>query len=281
MSSQDTRVPKMSDLADAAVRRAVRNEALTHPATLYPITGGILGALAWYLFGSPVLLAAGLGAILTGLTGLTINYFFRDKTFAARYVEKLKQQLAARDEDLLTSLRQGLEECGGITAIRSEANQGLAQFDKVRQKYADLNALIEEKIGSGELTLGQIWAVAEQVYLGVLDNLKEVVSLVRGFATTDREDLDNHIKRLSRTAAEGDADKREMETLKKRRRLWKEQVRKVEELLARNEEALTQLEEITLAVSGIRSDDALAAVDTTQSTRRLQELGDRISRDRS
>jgi hypothetical protein len=67
-----------------------------------------------------------------------------------------------------------------------------------------------------------------------------------------------------------------METLRKRRRLWDDQLDNVNELLTRNEEALTQLEEVAVAIAAIRSGEGFATVNTTESVKRLHELADRI-----
>ncbi|MDQ7781467.1 MAG: hypothetical protein RDU20_01215 [Desulfomonilaceae bacterium] len=277
MSEGETRLPGMNDFAPEAVRRAIRKESLTHPATLYPGVVGILGAVAWGLFGAPVLLGVSFGAFLLSLTGLTVNYFFRDGTIARRYVEFLKKQLAEKEEDLLRNLQQDLMECRDIAAADRYVRQGSDQFDKIRRKYDNLNKLVEDKLGSGELSLGGVWAAAEQVYLGVLENLRNVVNSLHSISTIDPLYISDRLNWLSGIEKPDDADLREMETLRRRERLRVEQLQRVNEYLTRNEEALTRLEEATIAVAAIRSDDGFTGVDTEHSVERLRELAREIN----
>lgn len=276
MNQAESSLPPARDFAPMAVRRAVRTEALTHPLTLYPAVTGLLGGLAWALFGSPILLGVAFGGALVGLAGLTVNYFFRDKTFAMRYVEHLKEQMAARERTLLESLGEALQSCTAIEGTEEYAQQGLEQFERVQQKYESLMRLLEQKLGSGELALGGIWAATEQVYLGVLENLRQVESLLRSIATIDQAYIDHRLEKLSRIAAPDEADVRESQTLLKRKKLREDQLRNVNEILTQNEEALTQLEEATIAVSAIRSGERFTAVNTLSSMKRLRELADTL-----
>jgi len=277
MNEGETRVPGISDFAPEAVRRAIRNESLTHPATLYPGVVGVLGAIAWGLFGAPILLGVTLGAFLISMTGMTVNYFFRDKVIAGRYVELLKKQLAEKEERLLENLHQDLISCKGITGADHFTKQGLDQFEKIRHKYENLNKLVDEKLGSGELSLGGVWAATEQVYLGVLENLRNVVNSLQSISTIDPVYINDRLSWLSGLEKPDDADLREIETLRKREQLRIDQFQRVNEYLTRNEEALTRLEEATIAVSAIRSDDGFTGIDTEHSVERLRELAQEIN----
>lgn len=277
MNKGESRHPGISDFAPDAVRRAIRNESLTHPATLYPGVVGILGAVAWGLFGAPVLLGISFGAFLISLTGLTVNYFFRDKIIADRYVEVLKKQLAEKEEQLLKNLHQDLMESMSVAGAEHHAEQGLDQFEKIRRKYDSLNKLVDEKLGSGELSLGGVWAATEQVYLGVLENLRIIANLLQSISTIDPRYISDRLDWLAGLEKPDDADIREIETLRTREQLRNDQLQKVNEYLTRNEEALTRLEEATIAVSAIRSDDGFTEVDTEQSVARLRDLAREIN----
>lgn len=276
MSREEPRLPGIGDFAPKAVRRAIRNESLTHPATIYPGVAGILGGVAWALFGSPVLLGAAFGALLIGLTSMTVNYFFRDNAIAERYVEHLKKQMAEREERLLKDLKQNLAQCRDIPGAKHYATQGLEQFTKIRKKYDNLNNLVEQKLGSGELALGGVWAAMEQVYLGVLENLKSIVTALQSISTIDPRYIRNRLRWLAALDHPTEADRREVETLRERERLRTEQLEKVNEFLTRNEEALTRLEETTVTISAIRSDEEFTTVQTDDSVERLRQLARQI-----
>lgn len=264
--------PSAEDFAPKSVMRAVRNEALTHPVTLYPLVLGALGGLAGFLFASPVFLMLGFGSVLTGLAGLTVNYFFRDKVLAARYTERLKEEMAKRQETHLKEISDELIACRLIEGAEKYAEQGLEQFAMIQKKYDALRNLVEEKLGGGELELGGIWGASEQVYLGVLDNLKDVASSLRGVGSIDVAYIDSRLRQLAELKHPEPADTREVETLRKRKGLRAGLLAKANDLLTCNEEALTQMEETAVAVSGIRSDDGFTEIDPETSMERLRDL---------
>lgn len=268
--------PSADDFSPKAVMRAVRNEALTHPVTLYPLVVGALGGLAGFLFASPAFLMLGFGSVLTGLAGLTVNYFFRDKVLAARYAERLKEELTERQELHLQEIFDDLNGCRIMGGAEKYAEQGLEQFAMIQKKYDTLRNLIEEKIGGGEFELGGIWGASEQVYLGVLDNLKDVVSALRGVDAIDLIYIESRLKQLAKLKDPEPADVREVETLKKRRKLRESLLGRANDLLTSNEEALTQMEETAVAVSGIRSDDGFTEIDPQTSMERLRDLAKSI-----
>jgi hypothetical protein len=276
MTQEEKGLPPARDFAPNALKRAIRAEALTHPLTLYPSVVGVLGGLAWALFGSPLLLGVAFGGIVVGLSGLTVNYFFRDRTFAKRYVEQLKKMAAEREQALLDGLRTGLQACQSIPGAEEYAAQALEQFVRIGQKYDNIMKLLDQKLGSGELALGGIWAAAEQVHLGVLENLRRIEHLLQGTATIDETYIHQRLDRLSQLAKLDEADIREVETLKKRKALREELLHTVNELLTQNEEALTQLEETAVAVAGIPSEERFTSIDTLDSVKRLRELATAI-----
>lgn len=276
MSQEEKNLPPARDFAPSALKRAVRAEALTHPLTLYPSVVGVLGGLAWALFGSPLLLGVAFGGIVLGLSGLTVNYFFRDSVFAKRYVEQLKKVAAEREQALLDGLRTGLQACQSIPGAEEYSLQALEQFVRIRQKYENIMKLLDQKLGSGELALGGIWAASEQVHLGVLENLRRIEHLLQSIATIDETYIHQRLHRLSQLSRLDEADIREVETLKKRKALREEQLHTVNELLTQNEEALTQLEETAVAVADIPSEERFTSMDTLDSVKRLRELATAI-----
>lgn len=264
--------PSAADFAPKAVMRAVRNEALTHPVTLYPLVLGVLGGLTGFLFTSPAFLMLGFGSVLTGLAGLTINYFFRDKALAARYTQRLREESSKRLELHLRSISDDLNACRSIPGAEKYAEQGLEQFNMIQGKYDALRRLVEEKLGGGEMELGGVWGASEQVYLGVLDNLKDVARSLRGVGAIDVAYIESRLRQLAKLKKPQQADIREVETLKKRWRLRNSLLGKANDLLTCNEEAMTQMEETAVAVSGIRSDDGFTEIDPQTSMERLRDL---------
>jgi len=273
--------PRTNDFSPAAVRRAVLKESITHPATLYPGVLAVLGALAGTLFGSPVFIMAGMGAALAAGCGFTVNFFFRAETLASKYFEGLSGKITAAEESRLDELFQELKNSELIPGAENPAARAAEQFVRVRQKYGSLHELLEQKLGSGEVSVGNIWAAGEQVYLGVLDNLRDAATIFRNISEIDIARTEVRLGELSRRAESSRVEAREKETLKKRMKLIDDQLGHVNELLARNEEAITQLEDAAAAIAALDSDDNLASVDPSISVGRLRELASSLRKQES
>lgn len=280
-SEQAGEVPStVSDFSKSAIQRAVRNEALTHPMTLFPGVLAVLGGLAWGLFGIPLFLWGAFGGAFIGATSLIVNYCFRDRTLGAKYVQRLSEQLAARQEQVFSSLNEDLKACSSIPGGEGHVTQALEQFTRIRQKYDNLQRLLEQNLGSGLLLEGRIWGASEQVYLGVLDNLRQVVTILQSIATIDPHYINEQVRQLSRLRKPSDADQRELATLNKRAKLRKSQLEKVNDILSRNEEAMTQIEEATTALASMQAGDSFAEVDPEISIRELRDLAEKVQASR-
>lgn len=272
MPKRGTAPPTIDDFSRKAIQRAVLKEAATHPATLYPIVAGALGGLAGVLFVSPIGLGAAFLGGLTGLGGLIVNYFFRNETFAKQYMQQLTDKMALLEQDRVAGLKEDLIKSKEIPGLAPYATQAVEQFKRIRQKYDNIRELLDRNESQDETTMGSIWGAADQVYLGVLDNLAEVVNLAERVRSIDPDYIKKRLRFLSKLARPTEADKREVETLKARMGLRKKRTQEINELLTRNEEALTQMEETAQELSGLRAGDSFALVDSRVSMDRLKEL---------
>jgi hypothetical protein len=268
--------PQLREISQDAIRRAVRNEALTHPLTLYPTVGAVLGGLVWAVFGAPMFLWAAFGGSLLGVTSLIVNYCFRDRVLGGTYVRKLNERLSEHNQQLVSTLIKDLEGCSDVHGAEERVKQGLEQFAKIRPVYDNLRTLLEQMPLGGELEYGRIWVASEQAYLGVLDNLRDAVTTLKSVSTIEPDHVRRSIERLSALPAPTEADRRETATLEKRLGIRDEQLRRVDEILARNEETITQMEETTAAIATRGSDDTFADVSPEKSAEHLRQLAEKI-----
>ncbi len=282
MPKERAKPPTIHDFSPEAIQRAVLREAVTHPVTLFPLVAAALGGLSGALFSSPVALGAALAASLTGLGSLVVHYFFRNETIAKQYVEGLTERMEHREEERMESLKEELIKSKTLPGVEPYATQAVEQFTRVNHKYEKIRRLLDKKIYSDEEAIGSIWGAAELVYLGVLDNLTEVASMVESISSIDPDYINGRLDFLSRIAELTDSDVREVETLKRRIQIRNDRLQETNELLTRNEEALTQMEETGQALSNIRSDGAFTEVSSQRSTQRLRDLARSIQdRDRT
>lgn len=267
--------PTLSDFSQKAIQRAIRNEALCHPVTLYSGVTAALAALSWASFGVPSFLWAAFGSAVVSLGSLIVNYCFRDRTLGETYIRRLNERFSQRKQEVLHSLFSDLQACANIPGAQEHVAQGLEQFTKTKQSYDNLREVLEQNLGAHGLDYGRMWGASEQAYLGVLDNLRQVVTILKSLTALDTDYIEQRLRQLAALSRLADADKREQVTLLKRRSVYEEQLQKVNDILTRNEEAITGIEEATAAVVAMGTDDTFADVDPETSIKQLRELAEK------
>ncbi len=272
MKSGGDEPPTLSDFSKKAVGNAVLTEAVTHPATLYTTVVGVLGALAWGLLGSDASAYVSFASFLAASGAFVVNYFFRYKTLASRYVEDLVRRSEEEKRAKVDSIGGELKRYDHLEGAGPLVLQGVEQFTRARQKYDNLNALIQARLGSGDLSIGRVLGAAERVYMSVLDNLDRIRHILESVSTIDPHYIRARMKHLTGLKKPTDADRQEMETLNARLKLRSEQLGRINELLTVNEQAMTRLEEATAQLAAAHTEDSETMVDAEASIARLKEL---------
>lgn len=275
MDAEGSTPPTLSDFSQKAIQTAIRNEALTHPVTLYAGVGTVLTALSWATFGVPIFLWAALGGAVLSASSLIVNYCFRDRSLGETYIQRLNDRLAREKESVLLSLQEELKQCAHIQGAHDYVEQGLEQFTRSKLSYDNFQEILEQSFGSGRLDYGRIWGASEQAYLGVLDNLKQVATVLKSLSTIDPDYIRHRLDQLDALVQLTDADRRERVTLLKRAQVREEQLQKVNEILTRNEEAITGIEEATASLATTGPGESFSDVDPEVSIRQLRELAEK------
>jgi hypothetical protein len=264
--------PTLKDFSKKSINNAVIKESLTHPASLFPGVLTILCGLSGALFSSPLLFAASAGTFLTGAVGFIVNFCFRYDSIGRRYLDSLSQGIIDRKADLIKSLQSDLSGCLGID--RDRCQQGITQFSAVDQKYTEIKHLLAAKLSDRELLRQRFVGSVEQVYLSVLDNLREIVGILLGLP--DNEEDPRRIRKSNEQEMD-EAERRQIAAISKRRQLRLAQLKKVDDLLAKNEEAFTQLEEAAVAISSMRTEEKFSDTGPEESIRQLREIAQRAT----
>ncbi|MEM9300514.1 MAG: hypothetical protein AAGE01_00300 [Pseudomonadota bacterium] len=253
------------DFSPKAINRAVLKESTQHPTVLYPAGAAVIGGLAAIALG-PGLVA--LGAMAAGgviaTSGLLINRFARRDFFASRYVRKLREQALNRHSELLEFLKKGLKQ------IDSEL--GYRQLQRVQEKFDAYQEVLGGKFKPHTLTYSRYLGIAEQVYFAVLDNLNRIVGVSRSIAAIDVEYSRRRIAELEAGAVESDAARNELATLRQRLELDVEQRARIEDWLAANEVAMTQLDTTAMTLATVETTQGLAKVNLETAMDELQRL---------
>ncbi|MFV2063440.1 MAG: hypothetical protein ACC726_07985 [Chloroflexota bacterium] len=148
------------------------------------------------------------------------------------------------------------------------------QLQAIGEKRDNLVAMLDRRLDAGELTYSRYLSTAQQVYLAVISNLREVSVAMGSISTIDADYIDARLTELKGEA--GASTEAEVSSLQDRRSLATTQESKVAYLLAQNESAMTLLDRTSTALAdapiGLTPQDAEAAMEA------LEELADRAGR---
>ncbi len=157
---------------------------------------------------------------------------------------------------------------------RLEDQRPLYQLDAIGEKRDNLTSVLDQRLDAGELTYARYQSTAQQVYLAVISNLREVSIAKKSVSAIDVDYVDS---RLAELRADKEADTQtEITSLEDRRALATTQDAKAAYLLAQNESAMTLLDRTATALAdapiGIAPQDAEAAMEA------LEALADRAGK---
>jgi len=176
--------------------------------------------------------------------------------------------LAGQTKQSIIDLRRELQR------VREE--QGLKQIDLLQNKYNAFNDILENKFNKGEITFTRYHAMVEQVFLAVLDNLKQITNMRQAINVIDEGHITKRINDLQ-SRAQTRTGQEELDALIGRYRLLQNQRDKVQERLAQNESAMTKMDEVMAAISVINPGQSRASMDMEDAMKELETLALRAS----
>jgi hypothetical protein len=168
-----------------------------------------------------------------------------------------------------------------IATLRAELDaladtQPTEQLDALLSKRQSLINVLERRLDAGELTYARYLSTSQQVFASALDNLHEVAVAYESISTIDEPYIARRLAELDADDSDAESADRERATLERRRELRNDQRRRIAQLLAQNESALTALNRTTTALAdvpiGKKPEDADAAMAA------LEELADRAAK---
>jgi hypothetical protein len=266
------RLPSAADYLPEVIQKQVISLGVKHPATVYPMALGAGSAFVGWLFSAPMLYLIALVGMLSGPAWAIAQIFFFREKISLRYIQQLNERQKQYRAEARILLEAELKECRDIEGLESYTAQGIAQFAGIREKFETVRELLKVKLHEEELTYGRFLGAAEQVNLSVLDNLKDIVSLLKSMASIRPVHIRERLKKLSEIKSKSEDDLKQQAALEKRLALREEQIHKVKNLLTKNEEALTEMEKISAAIADWQTDEHFARTDFESAIARLQEL---------
>ena len=165
-----------------------------------------------------------------------------------------------------------------IAALRAQLeplddSQPTEQLDALLQKRQSLINVLQRRLDAGELTYARYLSTSQQVFSSALGNLHEVAVANESISTINETYIDRRLAELADDDSDVESAERERATLERRREMRTRQRRRIAQLLAQNESALTALDRTTTALAdvpiGKKPEDTEAAMAA------LEELADR------
>lgn len=242
-------LPNMNDYLPATIRKKVVNVGIKHPATLYPIALGSSSAIAGLFLGFPVLYIAAFASIFLGSVWAIIQIFFLYEKIGSTYIQHLNERQKEYGLYVKTLLEKDLNACRSVKEIEAYAEEGIRQLSLIQEKLANVRSLLKIKLHHHELAFGRFFGAAEQVALIALNNLKNIVNLLKSAGTIRPIYIQRSLNKLAMHKPQTHEDIKQSASLESRLLLREYQLRRVSSLLIKNEETITEMERISSAVA--------------------------------
>jgi hypothetical protein len=271
VAESNTRANSATDFSPRAVSRAVLGETLSKPYVLYPTAIGVLGGLAAVVLGPALVFVAPAAVGLTvGLGSWAVDYTFRRDKHAADYLKRLHETLAGRVDETIATLRAEFDEL--------KFEPGLAQMAELQNKFKAFEQLLRRKLDPSEMTFGRYLGMTEQVFLAGLDNLARISDTLKGLSAIDVKHANKRLKELAGDGVDSKAQDREIASLQERLALHQRQRDQIDQWLAENESAMTQIDHVMAAIANLDTSASHATMTMESAMQDLKGLADRAPR---
>lgn len=146
------------------------------------------------------------------------------------------------------------------------------QADRLYSRYRHVMGVVGGRFVSGELAFERSRSLVTEVCLGAVDTLTSMASQASGVVGVDEDFVRRRLARETQLSVE------ERVALKRRLELLESTERRLRQLTARNESALTVLDDTAVAMARIETGRPQASVGTDQALEELRRFVDRAER---
>ena len=241
--------PPVLDYSEGAAKRAALSETVQHPFTLWPAALGVTGAFAAFLFSLPVwVFITSLGGVAIGAGHLAFKFFGQQDVFVQQYFAHLHEEFENLKATRMHELAPELKRLG--------CKRGSQQVSQFEEKFENLRLVLSRILSEGEMTYTRFLATAETVFKSGIENLDRIITILTNLSDTDREGLRREIDEFENNKRRTGAEDRMLAALKERAKLYDDGQDEVANLLASNEEALTEIDKAGIAVGRIKTSSA-------------------------
>lgn len=270
-------IQHLPDFSAKASKKVLLKETLLHPLTLYAGGAGLLSLLGIGLFGANWLNGSiAMVTIAISFGTWIFNYCARSELYIGRHLESLQKIMESQKKALTEKLSGSLAQIVPTGGTEDLVKQARAQFPMVNSKFEGFKSLLADKFAPTEITYGRYLGSGEQIYLSVLDQLNQVVTLFKSIEATDLKYTKNRMDDLRKNLTSLSSDDRdELVALEKRVKIMEDSIREIDRILSRNEEGLTALDLARSSIASIKTAKGQATAQLPDAIKDLEELAQR------
>lgn len=255
----------VKSLEPGEIKKAVISASLQSPVTLY---SGVIAGLscaygALFSFNPLSLGIMTLGAVVS-FVNVGFQYKVNGDGHANRVVASYRKELNAERTKRVNALKKLLS--------KHSDNVSMQQVDLFTAKFDNFVGILDQKLNPGELTYNRYLTIAEQVFLGGLDNLSGFAISRSSVQAIDIGRIHQEIARLDGVQEKSSLDMKTYEELQTRMRLYNTQMESADKRLLENEHALTQLDHVSTRIAEINTKQGHAGVDLEDAMDELKYL---------
>lgn len=143
------------------------------------------------------------------------------------------------------------------------------QLEQLEAKFAAFQNVLNLQFDEDELTHKRYLTTAEQLYFGAVDNLKRVAMLWNSVTAIN-------VSHLQKQLASEELSEQETDAIKKRLAIHQQSEQDRKDIISINEEAMTSLDAVTIALGGIQTKDGLSDVKLDTAMDEIMHLISRV-----
>lgn len=257
------------------VQKEILKAAIEHPTSLILLGVSFLTLLYSYLFdgGNFLNMFAGVGFVGSVLSIFT-HFKFRNEILVNEYFVELERKFREQNERLIENIKSNLNSKKFLPEVNDYLYQGNNQFDRIQDKFKTFEEILDKKFNRKEITYRRFQGVAEEVYSSILDNLDEVVTILKSSNAIDLKYIKEKLSYYKQKKNVNQDDLDEIETLKERWKIKTNQMDKINKLLSLNEQAMTKLDATTNSLAGVKTKQGKSKRQIEQTIEELERLAD-------
>jgi hypothetical protein len=214
--------PKPEDFNHYNIDKKVRQDCLEHPATIYPVVGGVIGVVACIaVLANPVTVAATLGAFFVGGASYIWNYYVRGDELREKHRLKLLALKREHEKALMGDLVQDAQKLGFADGARIASAFHTA--------YGNLLRYVEDNDGPG---MERYRMLAEQANREAYDQMQAAIDLFKALQSVDMVGNERELRRLRGIKNPDRATRTKIESLEEMLEAFNDSRQHLSELLA-------------------------------------------------